>query len=99
MDIVITYPDEPDDDFIMIMEIKATDWDRIKPNNIRRNLWSHGRQLHRYIDKYMEVDKLGSVGLAIIYPSSPKKEGLRALVEELAFELYSFPVFWYDETS
>lgn len=94
MDIVITYDD---DDFIMIMEIKATEWDRIKPRNIRKNLWRHGRQLHRYIDKYMEVDNLGSVGLAMIYPSAPKKEGLREKIEDMALELYSFPVYWFDE--
>jgi hypothetical protein len=94
MDILI---DDRDKDYVMIMEIKATDWDRIKPKNYRRNLWRHGRQLHKYIDKFLEVDKLGSVGLAMIYPSAPKKEGLRAKIEEMAMNQYSFPVYWYDE--
>lgn len=36
MDIVVQ--NEPGD-FNLIMEIKATDWDRIKPKNIKRNLY------------------------------------------------------------
>jgi hypothetical protein len=95
IDILIDYKKE--DDYIMIMEIKATDWDLIKPKNIRKNLSRHSCQLYRYIDKYMIVDKMGSVGLALIYPSAPKKEGLREEIEEMAMELYSFPVYWYDE--
>ncbi len=93
MDILVTYPD----DFIMIMEIKATDWDKIKPQNIRKNLWRHGRQLHKYIDEYMKSDQLESIGLAMLYPSPPKKPGLREEVETLAMNHYSFPVYWYDE--
>ncbi|MEM8894845.1 MAG: hypothetical protein AAGC88_09725 [Bacteroidota bacterium] len=49
MDILITYPDN---DFIMIMEVKTTDWDKIQPKNIKMNLWRHGRRLHNYIDKF-----------------------------------------------
>ncbi len=93
MDIVI---DDTDNNFIMIMEIKATDWDKIKPKNIIRNLYRHGRQLHKYIDKFINVNNY-DVGLAVIYPEPPLKEGLREYIEEQAMIRYSFPVYWYSE--
>jgi len=32
-------------DFVPVVEIKATDWDRIPAGNIQRNLSSHRRQV------------------------------------------------------
>lgn len=93
MDIII---DDSDKDYVMIMEIKATDWDRIKPKNIMRNLYRHGRQLHKYIDKFLETTKF-NVGLAVVYPGPPLKEGLREYIEEHEMSRYSFPVYWYSE--
>jgi len=85
---------EDSDDFVTIFEIKATDWDNIK--HIKRNLYRHSKQLFNYIDKYMNVDKK-NVCLGIIYPFPPKKVGLREQIEKLAMDLYSFPVYWYNE--
>lgn len=93
MDILIN---DSDNNYVMIMEIKATIWDNIKPKNIKRNLWSHGRQLHKYIDKYIEEDNY-NVGLALIYPKPPVKEGLREQIEKEAMDSHSFPVYWYSE--
>ncbi len=84
------------DDYVTIIEIKATDWDRIKDKNIKRNLWRHSRQLYRYIDKFMKIDGK-DVCLAIVYPEPPKKDGLKELIENSAIEQYSFPVYWYSE--
>ena len=94
MDIIVHYP--AGDDFVMIMEIKATDWDKIKQKNIKRNLYRHSKQLYNYIDKFMLVNKF-EVGLALLYPEPPKKEGLREHIEKTAMEIYSFPVYWYNE--
>ena len=93
MDIFIS---EVADDYVMIIEIKATDWDRIKPKNIKRNLYRHSKQLYNYIDKYMTIDNK-DVGLGVIYPEPPKTKGLREFVEETAMAKYSFPVYWYSE--
>jgi len=93
MDIFIS---DLENGYVTIMEIKATDWDRIKSKNIKRNLYRHSRQLYRYIDKYMDVDEL-EVCPAMVYPKAPSKEGLRELVEQLAMDNYCFPVYWYDE--
>ena len=93
MDIIIH---DTTEDYVMIMEIKATDWDKIKPQNIKRNLYRHSKQLYNYIDKFLQIDDK-TVGLAMIYPEPPKKEGLRNQIETWAMELYSFPVYWYSE--
>ena len=82
-------------DFVTILEIKATDWDRIIPRNVTKNLWSHQRQLFRYVDKYLEVDGL-DVCLGIIYPRPPTKAGLRERVESY-LESYGVPAYWYNE--
>ena len=82
-------------DQVAIYEIKATDWDRINPRNITKNLWRHQNQLFRYVDKYLEVDDL-SVCLGIIYPRPPRKPGLRERVENY-LESYGTPAYWYTE--
>ena len=87
---------EDSDDFVTILEIKATDWDKIKPDNIKRNLYRHSKQLFNYIDKFMEVDKK-DVCHGIIYPKPPNIKGFREYIETNAIELYSFPVYWYSE--
>jgi len=87
---------EDSDDFVTILEIKATDWDNIKPSNIKRNLYRHSKQLFNYIDKYMEVDNK-DVCHGIIYPNPPHSKGLRNYIDESATELYGFPAYWYSE--
>ncbi len=94
MDIIIH--NAAGENFVMIMEIKATDWDKIKPKNIKRNLYRHSKQLYNYIDKFMTIDKL-NVGLALLYPEPPKEEGLQEHIEKCAMDLYSFPVYWYNK--
>ena len=93
MDIFIS---EDGDDYVTIIEIKGTDWDKIKRENIKKNLYRHSKQLFNYIDKYMKIDKL-DICLAVIYPHPPKKKGLREYIEKCAMEDYSFPVYWYNE--
>ena len=93
MDIIIH---DPENDFVMIMEIKATDWDKIKSKNIKRNLYRHGRQLFKYIDKFMKIDNK-TVGLAMLYPKPPITKGLREYIEKVAMVKYDFPVYWYSE--
>lgn len=92
MDILITELG----DFVTILEIKATDWDKIKPANVRRNLWRHQKQLLTYVDKFLEVDRL-DVCVGIIYPRPPQKPGLKGLVESCLEEEYGVPAYWYSE--
>jgi len=87
---------EDSDDYVTILEIKATNWDRIKEKNIRRNLYRHYNQLFKYIDKFVEIDNL-NVCHGIIYPEPPLKKGLKGYIEKCAMDNYSFPVYWYTE--
>ena len=84
------------DDFVTILEIKATDWDRIKPKNIKKNLYRHQKQLFGYVEKYIEIDKM-DVCLGIIYPEPPRNKGLREFIEKHLEENYLVPAYWYSE--
>jgi hypothetical protein len=90
------YLDDRESGFVVIYEIKATDWDNIKPKNIVRNLYRHGRQLHKYIDVFLKDPNIHVVH-GVLYPHPPKTAGLRKLIEELAMNRYAFPVYWYSE--
>jgi len=83
-------------DFVTILEIKATDWDRIKPANIKRNLYRHQRQLFRYVDKHVQVDET-DVCLGIIYPKPPETAGRRQFIESYLEDNYGVPAYWYTE--
>jgi hypothetical protein len=82
-------------DYVALYEIKATDWDRIVPKNVTKNLWRHQNQLLHYVDKFLEVDQL-DVCLGIIYPLPPKKPGLRDRIESY-LEAHGTPAYWYSE--
>ena len=82
-------------DFVVVVEIKATNWDRILPKNVQRNLGSHRRQVWKYIDKYLDVDQV-NVCAGIIYPTFPKTLGLRERIEEY-LNGYGLQVVWYDD--
>lgn len=92
MDILITELG----DFVTILEIKATDWDGIKPKNVKKNLYRHQSQLFNYVDKYVEIDKM-DVCLGLIYPKPPRKKELREFIEKHLEEKYCVPAYWYDE--
>lgn len=83
-------------DFVTILEIKATDWDKIKQKNIKKNLYRHQKQLFKYVEKFTDVDKL-DVCLGIIYPKPPRKKGLRQFIENYLEENYCVPAYWYSE--
>ena len=82
-------------DFVAVFEIKATDWNRVKAKNVVRNLWSHQRQLFKYVDEYTEVMGSG-VCLGIIYPRPPRGDSLREKIETYLAE-YGVPAYWFSE--
>jgi len=82
-------------DFVTILEIKATNWDKIKPTNIKKNLWRHQAQLYSYADRYLDIDNT-SVCAGIIYPTRPRDDDLCKLIESY-LESYGTPAYWYDE--
>lgn len=82
--------------FAAIFELKATDWDLIKPVNVDRNLYRHQRQVFKYIDAQMRTFEEG-VSLGILYPEPPKRPGLRRYIENAMSDRYGLPVYWYSE--
>jgi hypothetical protein len=84
-----------DGDFVTVLEIKATNWDRIKPKNLKKNLWRHQHQLFSYIEKFLGVDKI-AVCPGIIYPRPPRDIELRSAIESY-LEEYGAPAYWYNE--
>ena len=81
-------------DFVTIIEIKSTDWDKIAEKNIRRNLYRHQRQIFKYIYKYFDEDGL-DVCLGIIYPQPPSSNIKKEYIENCMLNIYSLPVYWY----
>jgi hypothetical protein len=82
-------------DFVTVVEIKSTDWDQIQPRSRSKLLASHRRQVLRYVDKYLDEDRV-SVCAGIIYPAPPADPTVRLLVEEY-LNGYALQVVWYDE--
>jgi len=80
-------------EFVSVIEIKSTDWDKIKPRNIHKLLASHRRQIWTYISKYLDNDKI-DVCPGIIYPAAPSSNGDRKYIEEY-LNSYGIQVVWY----
>jgi hypothetical protein len=80
-------------DFVTVVEIKATDWNRVAARNRRKLLSAHRRQVLRYVDKYLDDDKV-SVCAAIIYPMAPVCASVRREIEKYLNE-NALQVVWY----
>jgi hypothetical protein len=88
---------------IAVVEVKATDWDRIKEKNVRRNFRRQIRQIWSYIEsqirhgEYVEGGEGKDVCPGIIFPKRPRNKQRMKLIEEL-FSEEGIPVVWHDET-
>ena len=80
---------------VVVIEIKSTNWDRIKPSNIRKNLNAHRRQLMRYVDTYYQDGDGVGASAAMIYLSVPSTDGMRNLVEAY-FHEHAIVVVWFN---
>ncbi len=69
-------------DFVSIIEIKATNWNKILPHRLQQTAQRHARQVWRYIEKEVEKDGL-DVCPGIIYPEEPSDAGVKDLVEKI----------------
>ncbi len=88
---------------VAIVEVKATDWDRIKDQNIRRNVKRQIRQIWSYIEsqilngRYVPSGEHKGVCPGIIFPKRPKDSQRMKRIEEMFLE-EGIPVVWHDET-
>lgn len=74
---------EKEDGYSVVVEIKATDWDRMAPHRIRPNVLRHARQLWRYIEAEL-IEQ--SVVPAIVYPCEPEAPGRKEEIEAILNE-------------
>ena len=81
-------------DYVSVVEIKSTDWDKVKEANRKKLISSHRRQVWKYIEQYVDVEKL-DVCPGIIYPRSPSTPGLKETIENHLND-YGLQVVWYD---
>jgi hypothetical protein len=88
---------------IAIVEVKATDWDRITEENVRRNVRRQIRQIWSYIEsqirdgQYVKGGERKDVCPGIIFPKRPKDKQRMMLIEKMFIE-EGIPVVWHDET-
>jgi len=77
-----------------IVEIKHSDWDKMRPDAVRRNVKRQVRQLWRYIESQESLD---GICPGIVFPKRPKDAQRLRLIEEL-FEEEGISVVWEDES-
>lgn len=79
--------------YSVVVEIKATDWDAMKPHRVRPNALRHARQIWRYIKAALQ-DR--DVVPALVYPPPPKTPGRKEQVEAILYE-QSIQAVWREE--
>jgi hypothetical protein len=84
-----------DELLVAIAEIKASDWDAMSADAVRRNIRRQARQVWDYIESQLENGKDVSPG--VIFPKRPKDLGRMRLIEQL-FEEGGISVVWEDES-
>ncbi len=88
---------------VAIVEIKATDWDRMTDKAVKRNARRQIRQIWNYIEsqilegKYVESGEGKDICPGIIFPKRPKNKDRMKEVEEI-FIKEGIPVVWHDES-
>lgn len=83
------------EDFVCVIEIKSTNWDRIQISNRQKLLAAHCRQVLRYVDKYLDDDHV-NVCAGIIYPHPPRTSEIKLQVEQY-MNNQGLQVAWFDD--
>jgi hypothetical protein len=81
--------------FVTVVEIKNTDWNRIRSANRRRLLGRHQRQVWNYIEKFLDVDRM-DVCAGIIYPHPPARQLVRDEIEQFLNDR-GLQVVWFED--
>jgi hypothetical protein len=86
--------DLQEDGQIVIVEIKATNWDHLKEHRVKPTALRHSHQIWRYIEDQLSHSL--DVTPAIVYPCPPTTPGRKEQIEELLNER-GIQVVWRDE--
>jgi hypothetical protein len=84
---------------LTVIEIKGTDWDKIRPDRVTRNLRAHLRQLQAYLDTAIDELQAGrwaAVAGALLYPARPENADRLAAIEAIAAD-QSIMLSWYQD--
>ena len=95
MDIFMDARTENDEKLVAVVEIKASDWDRMTLEAVKRNVRRQANQIWDYIESQIEEGKHISPG--IVFPKRPKDPERLKLIEEL-FDEKCIAVSWEDES-
>ncbi|MBN1273446.1 MAG: hypothetical protein JXB26_14355 [Candidatus Aminicenantes bacterium] len=87
---------ELSDNLVAVVEIKASDWDRMKPAAVRRNAMRQARQIWSYIDAQIELEGK-EVSPGVIFPKHPSDPKRLERIEEI-FNDRGIQVVWHDES-
>ena len=82
-----------EDEHVVIVEIKATAWDKLKEHRIRPTALRHARQIWRYIEDHLSPL---AVIPAIVYPAPPTTPGRKEQVDKILGER-GIQVVWREE--
>jgi hypothetical protein len=86
------------DNILCILEIKSTDWDRLRPERVRPNVLRHISQLYRYLDHALALIDDGQIhhtSIHIVYPRAPTSIPVRHQVED-ALAAACIECGWFD---
>ena len=83
-------------DFVSVVEIKFTDWDKMAEVNVVRNVKRQIRQIWSYIDAELELYQM-QVCPGIIFPKLPHESKRLELIESM-FNDNGIQVVWHDES-
>ena len=86
---------EAGDDLVAVVEIKASNWDRMLESTVLKNVKRQARQIWNYIESQLTNNVNVSPG--VIFPQLPKDPERVKLIEEL-FDEEGIPVVWEDES-
>ena len=89
--------EELGDDMVSIIEIKASDWDRMSARNVVRNVRRQSRQVWSYVSAQVEFLNR-QVCPGIIFQKMPKDEARLQLIETMLNE-DCIQVVWHDESA
>ena len=78
--------------FTVLVELKASNWDKMKPHRVRPNALRQVRQIWRYIEAELSQQE---VIPAIVYPAVPQTPGRRNEIERVMDE-HGIQVVWRD---
>jgi hypothetical protein len=85
--------------FLVLLEVKATDWDRQAERRVRPNLARHARQVWSYLEpltEHLDRGELAWLQAALVYPRKPKSRGRAEYIEDELGQ-HGITVLWYDE--